>query len=138
MSMQRTVSALTRAAASAKAVALAAVMVAGVVLGGLISFALAQSATHDARVIRITAERYDYEPGHIVLKKGEPVILELVSEDRLHGFHVKALGIRADVLPGVPVKVRVVPDKTGTFPFTCDVFCGSGHGDMSGVITVTE
>jgi cytochrome c oxidase subunit II len=115
-----------------------AALVATVVLAGLISFALAESTTRSPRVIRITAERYAYEPDRIVLKKGEPVVLELVSEDRLHGFHVKALGIRADVLPGIPVKVRVVPDKTGTFPFTCDVFCGSGHGDMSGVITVTE
>lgn len=116
----------------------ATALVAAVVLAGVISFALAESTTRSPRVIRITAERYDYEPGHIVLKKGEPVVLELISADRLHGFHAKALGIRADVLPGSPVKVRVVPDKAGTFTFTCDVFCGSGHGDMSGVITVTE
>jgi cytochrome c oxidase subunit 2 len=72
------------------------------------------------------------------LKKGEPVILELTSEDRLHGFHIMELGVRADVLPGQPVRVRIVPDKVGTFPFTCDLFCGSGHGDMSGVILVTN
>ena len=107
-------------------------------LAGLIGFAFAQSALKGERTIRITAERYNYEPDRIVLKRGEPVILELVSEDRLHGFHVKALGVRADVLPGTPVRVRVVPDRAGTFPFTCDVFCGSGHPDMGGVITVVE
>jgi cytochrome c oxidase subunit 2 len=106
-------------------------------LAVLVQLSRAQSATSE-RVIKITAERYDYSPGHIVLKKGEPVVLELVSEDRLHGFHVKALGVRADVLPGQSVRIRVVPDKTGTFLITCDVFCGSGHGDMNGLITVTE
>ncbi|MBA3897192.1 MAG: cupredoxin domain-containing protein [Sphingomonadaceae bacterium] len=90
------------------------------------------------KVIKITAERYEYSPGKITLKRGEPVILELISEDRLHGFHVKGLNIRADVLPGQFVRVRVVPDKAGTYPFTCDLFCGSGHNDMSGVITVTD
>ena len=105
---------------------------------GLAALAIAQSAPGGERGIRIAAERYEYSPAKIILKKGEPVILELISEDRLHGFHVAELGVRADVLPGQPVRVRVVPDKTGTFPFSCDLFCGSGHGDMSGVISVTN
>ena len=125
--------------AAARSVALAgAASVAAAVLGAVVHRAIAQSATASERVLQIAAERYEYEPDEVVLKRGEPVILVLVSKDRLHGFHVKALGIRADVLPGTPVRVRVVPDKIGTFPFTCDVFCGSGHGDMQGVITVTE
>jgi cytochrome c oxidase subunit 2 len=114
----------------------AAIVTVGALAGVLVAFAeQAVSQSHE-RLISIVAERYDYEPEHITLKKGEPVVLELTAEDRMHGFHVKALGVRADVLPGRPVRVRVVPDKVGTFPFTCDVFCGSGHGDMSGTITV--
>jgi cytochrome c oxidase subunit 2 len=99
---------------------------------------MAVAQTGGERVVRIVAARYEYFPGKVVLKKGEPVTLELISRDRLHGFHVKALNIRADVLPGQFVRVRVVPDKVGVFPFTCDLFCGSGHNDMSGVITVTN
>jgi cytochrome c oxidase subunit 2 len=99
--------------------------------------ALAAAQTGGERVIKITAERYEYSPA-IVLKKGEPVILELISRDRIHGFHIAALDVRADVLPGQAVRVRVVPDKVGVFPFTCDLFCGSGHNDMSGAISVTD
>jgi cytochrome c oxidase subunit II len=116
--------------------ALAAIVGAGLLafaLGALAERAVSGSGEH---IVKITAERYDYEPEHIILKRGEPVTLELTAEDRMHGFHVKALGVRADVLAGQSVRVRVVPDKVGTFPFTCDVFCGSGHGDMSGTITV--
>jgi cytochrome c oxidase subunit II len=105
---------------------------------GLAMFAVSQSMSGGERVIQISAERYEYSPAKVTLKKGEAVILELTSEDRLHGFHIKDLGVRADVLPGQPVRVRIVPDKVGTFPFTCDLFCGSGHGDMNGVITVTN
>lgn len=105
-------------------------------VAALAAFAAAQGGGE--RVIRITAERYEYSPGKVVLKKGEPVILELISRDRIHGFHIKALKVRADVLPGRSVRVRVVPDKAGVFPFTCDLFCGSGHSDMNGVITVTN
>ena len=102
---------------------------------GIAAFAVAQSSGPE-RIVQISAERYEYSPQRVVLKKGEPVILELTSEDRLHGFHVKPLGIRADVVPGHPVRVRVTPDKTGKFPFTCDLFCGSGHNDMGGIIEV--
>jgi cytochrome c oxidase subunit II len=105
---------------------------------GLAMLAVSQSMSGGERVIEISAERYEYSPAKVTLKKGEAVTLELTSVDRLHGFHIKELGVRADVLPGQPVRVRIVPDKVGTFPFTCDLFCGSGHGDMSGMITVTN
>lgn len=105
---------------------------------GLAALAVAQSPAGGERVIKISAARYEYSPAKLTLKKGEPVILELSSVDRLHGFHIKELGVRADVVPGQPVRVRVVPEQTGTFPFSCDLFCGSGHSDMSGVISVTD
>jgi cytochrome c oxidase subunit 2 len=54
------------------------------------------------------------------------------------GFNVPDLGARADILPGQVARVRLVPDKVGTFEFHCDIFCGSGHEQMSGTIVVTE
>ncbi len=112
----------------------------GVAAGALIAGGaiLAAARTGGDRVVRIFAERYEYSPARVTLKKGQPVILELVSRDRLHGFHVKGLDVRADVLPGQYVRVRAVPDKVGTFPFTCDLFCGSGHNDMNGMIIVVN
>jgi hypothetical protein len=41
-----------------------------------------------------------------------------------------------DVAVGQPVRVRLVPQAAGTFEFHCDVFCGSGHEEMSGRIVV--
>ncbi len=90
------------------------------------------------RVIRITAKKFDFTPSAIVLKKGQPVVFELTSADRIHGFQIKAMGVHAEILPGQTVRVRVTPDKTGTFVFACDLFCGSGHEDMNGTITVTD
>ena len=88
------------------------------------------------KIIHITAQRFRYSPAHLVLKKGVPVILELTSADRLHGFDIPALGVRADIVPGQTVRVRVVPNKVGRFAFHCDNYCGTGHEDMSGMIVV--
>ena len=100
--------------------------------------ALSMAANPAPRVIHVTARKFQYTPRVITLKKGVPVVLELTSMDRLHGFNVPALGVRADVLPGRTARVNVVPQKTGTFPFHCDNFCGSGHPNMNGEIVVVD
>jgi len=56
----------------------------------------------------------------------------------LLGFNVPDLGVRADIVPGKVARVRLVADKVGTFAFACDIFCGSGHEEMVGSITVTD
>jgi cytochrome c oxidase subunit II len=88
------------------------------------------------RTIKITAHKFEYEPNQIQLKLGEPVVLELTSKDVTHGFNISELGLRADLEPGETVSVRLVPEKTGTFEFHCDNFCGIDHESMSGTITV--
>ncbi len=89
-------------------------------------------------VVRIVARKFSYSPAEVRLKKGETVTLELVSADRVHGFNLPALGVRTDVTPGKATRLTVTPEKVGTFPFHCDVFCGDGHDEMNGVVVVTE
>ena len=90
------------------------------------------------RVIHITAKKFEFSPDSITLKKGEPVVFEISSEDRKHGFSLRAFGIRSDVLPGKVSRIRFTPDKTGKFTFSCDVFCGEGHEEMTGTVVVTD
>jgi len=70
------------------------------------------------------------------VKLGQPIVLVLTSEDRLHGFKMPDLGIRADIVPGQETRVPLAPDRIGSFAFLCDVFCGDGHEDMAGVLVV--
>src|SRR5215475_3999242 len=88
--------------------------------------------------IHLTAKKFEFTPSEITVKKGEPVVLEIKSEDVNHGFSLPDFGVRGDVKAGSVLHIRFTPGKTGQFPFTCDVFCGSGHEDMSGTLTVTE
>ena len=43
-------------------------------------------AAQEPRVIEIKAKKFEFSPADVTLKKGEPVILRLTSEDRTHGF----------------------------------------------------
>jgi cytochrome c oxidase subunit 2 len=103
-----------------------------VALGG----AVFSASAPDERVIEITAKKWEFAPNRIVLHKGAPVILELRSLDRKHGVSAPDLGIRVDVIPDKPTRVRLVPTKLGTFAVHCDVFCGEGHEGMDAEIVV--
>ena len=102
------------------------------------AYVAAQPAATDEPVIKISARKFEYTPEKVTLKKGVPVILELSTEDILMGFNAPDLGVRVDIVPGKTVRVRVVPSKVGQVEFHCDIFCGSGHEEMDGMITVVD
>src|SRR5712671_485476 len=106
------------------------VTVAGAVFG---AGGLAQAKD---RVIRVTARKWVFLPREIRLKKGVPVVLEFVTADVVMGFNAPDLNARTDIVPGKVSRLRLVPDRAGTFVFLCDVFCGDGHEGMSGEIHV--
>ncbi|HYA36757.1 MAG TPA: cupredoxin domain-containing protein [Candidatus Methylomirabilis sp.] len=105
---------------------------------GVGSVAAHVAAQPEEQVIKIVAKKFDYTPNGITLKKGVPVVLEFTSADVLMGFNSPDLHVRADIVPGQVTRVRIVPEKAGTFAFFCDIFCGSGHENMTGTITVIE
>ena len=119
------------------------VLIAGVlfvsatIISGLALYVRANALPAE-REIHITAKKFEFTPDTITLKKGEPVVLVLSSQDRKHGFNLRAFGIRADVNPGETARIQFAPNKTGKFTFSCDVFCGEGHEDMTGTMVVTE
>lgn len=92
------------------------------------------SVAAEEQVIRLTAKKFEYDLREITLKKGVPVVLELTSSDRVHGFNQPDFGVRGDAVPGMVTRIRFTPDKTGEFVFFCDVFCGDGHEEMSGML----
>jgi cytochrome c oxidase subunit II len=114
-----------------------ALFMSATIISGLALYVRANARPAE-REIHITAKKFDFTPDNINLKKGEPVVLVVSSQDRKHGFNLRAFGIRADVNPGGTTRIRLTPDKTGKFTFSCDVFCGEGHEDMTGTIVVTE
>ncbi len=101
-------------------------------------FAAAAATQPKGRVIKVVSRRFTFSPGNIVIHKGEHVRLEITTDDVLMGFNAPDFSTRADIPPGQVTVVHLQPDKTGTFTFLCDIFCGSGHENMNGTITVAD
>lgn len=95
-------------------------------------------STSDVQEIQVTAKKYEYSPNPIRVKKGQPVKLIITAIDHDHGFKLEAFHIEQKLKKGVPTTVEFTPDKAGTFPFKCSVFCGFGHGGMKGTLVVEE
>lgn len=93
-------------------------------------------ANEGPRTVVVSAKRFEFSPKEITLKKGEPVKLQLTTDDVTHGFLQKALGIDATIKPGETAEVVLVPQTAGRFTTICDHFCGAGHGNMKMTIVV--
>jgi cytochrome c oxidase subunit 2 len=88
------------------------------------------------RVIEVRAKRFVFTPNQIRLAPHEAVVFELTAEDVPMGFSIPQYGVRADVLPGPPVRLAAQAGDAGTVEFLCDIFCGSGHETMNGTLVV--
>jgi cytochrome c oxidase subunit 2 len=96
------------------------------------------SAQDSPRRIDVLVKRFAYAPAEITLKKGEPVVLVLTTEDVAHGLKFKELNLNSKFEKGKPSELAFTPDKAGDFVGHCSVFCGSGHGSMTLTLHVTE
>jgi cytochrome c oxidase subunit 2 len=105
------------------------------------AIACARSMSHaqaTPRRIEIVAKRFDFTPGEITLKKGEPVILVLTSKDVQHGLKLDAFNKVVIAKKNESSQVEFTPTEVGTFVAQCASFCGSGHGSMKLTVHVTE
>lgn len=116
----------------------AAAAVALLTLGSALVVAAERVASADEQHVSMLAMKFDYLPDEVTVKKGKPVVLELSTLDRLHGFDAPALDLHAEIQPGPPTILRFTPAKAGTFGVHCDIFCGDGHEGMAGHIIVTD
>jgi cytochrome c oxidase subunit 2 len=91
-----------------------------------------------ARRINVVAKRFSYSPSEINLKKGEPVVLLVTSQDVVHGLKFEELNLNTEIKKDVSGEFAFTPTKTGDFVGQCSHFCGAGHGSMKLTLHVTE
>ena len=96
---------------------------------------LAVAATAE-RGIPVVAKKFEFVPKEIRVRRGETVILQLSAPEVPMGFNLADFRQRVDIVPGKTATLRFTADKAGSFVFLCDVFCGTGHEDMSGTLVV--
>jgi heme/copper-type cytochrome/quinol oxidase subunit 2 len=95
-----------------------------------------QPITPQERTFRIDAQQYAYSPSELKVNTGDTVILQLVSNDVVHGLYVDGYDISVEADPGETATLTFVADKRGSFRFRCNVTCGAMHPFMIGKLSV--
>ncbi len=90
------------------------------------------------RVVSVTAKKFEFTPSTIIVKQGEPVRLEVTSQDVEHGLQIKDFGIEKPLPPKETVEFEFTPEDPGSHHFHCSVYCGKGHDQMHGELIVLE
>ena len=70
------------------------------------------------------------EAGGLVLPVGEPVHVDLRSNDVIHAFYVPKFLFKKDVVPGRNNNFDFTIEEPGTYNGQCAELCGSGHAAM--------
>ncbi len=110
-----------------------------VVMLGVLLVGTNQSHGQDVpQRIEIVAQRFNFIPNEITLKKGVPVVFVLTSKDVDHGLKFEEFDLNIKIKKGQVNEVPFTPAQAGTFVGQCSSFCGSGHGSMKLTLHVTE
>jgi len=90
----------------------------------------------EVKEITVSAFPFSFDPDTITVNVGDTVRLTAYSEDGMeHGIAIPEFGVEM-TFDYYPQTVEFVADKAGTFPFSCSVYCGTGHRDMKGKLVV--
>ena len=74
--------------------------------------------------------------GELHVPEGEPVVLQIDSDDVLHSFFVPQLRVKQDIVPGMTQLVWFQATKPGDYEIACTELCGWGHYKMKAMLTV--
>ncbi|HEY7417784.1 MAG TPA: cytochrome c oxidase subunit II, partial [Ktedonobacteraceae bacterium] len=121
------------------------------VIWGLFAFYQETSAaTTNPLVIQVTAQQWlwtFYYPQYgvstqsqaIELPVNRPVQFTVTSKDVLHGFSIRALGVRVDANPGELTTTSIVtPTQIGNYTVVCVELCGLYHSYMWSAVNVVD
>ncbi len=67
---------------------------------------------------------------------GEPILINMISQDVIHSLYIPAMRIQMETLPGRYTQLWFQADRPGTYRIFCSEFCGTDHSVMDGLLTV--
>jgi cytochrome c oxidase subunit 2 len=106
-----------------------------------------------AKVIEVTAKKYEYSSSPVHVKNGTKVQLKITATDHDHGFKIAAVPDGAvpngtggliftsaqdcwQLKKGETTTIEFLAQTPGTYTFQCCHTCGLGHRGMKGQIVV--
>lgn len=83
-------------------------------------------------------QAWAYQPREIEVPAGSRVTFRATSMDVIHGLHIEGTRVNVMLIPGQVTEITYTFDEPGTHYMICHEYCGAGHHNMYGTLTVTE
>ncbi len=78
------------------------------------------------------------EINNLHVPTGDPVVIDMISQDVIHSLYIPALRIQMETLPGRYTQLWFKADRPGRYNLLCSEFCGTDHSRMVGILTVMQ
>ena len=78
------------------------------------------------------------EINEIHVPVGQPVRIQLISQDVIHDLFLPSFRVKTDVLPGRYTDLWFEATKAGSYHLFCAEYCGAEHSRMIGQVVVME
>lgn len=99
----------------------------------------ASASSGEVKELVITGSNFKWDVVGPTIKKGDTVKLTVKVAEGGHGFALPGFNIRSKELgEGKEQVIEFVADKSGSFEYSCNVPCGSGHREMRGTLVVED
>jgi cytochrome c oxidase subunit II len=99
-----------------------------------------RSSNDASQTVNVRAQQFAFTLDRSTIRVGEPVKFRLTSADVNHGFAVfnsdNGFLFQAQVMPGKEQDYVYTFKKPGTYRIVCFEYCGVGHDQMGGTLTV--
>lgn len=79
-----------------------------------------------------------WDANELHIPVGQPVVLELTSEDVIHSFWVPRLHGKMDTIPGRVNTLKIQADRPGIYGGQCAEYCGGAHALMGFVVVAHD
>lgn len=86
--------------------------------------------------IRTQSSPWKFIPDKLEVPAGSTVTFYVTSVDVQHGFKLEGTNVNVQILPGLVSKMTATFKTAGTYNYVCTEYCGVGHQNMFGTLTV--
>jgi cytochrome c oxidase subunit 2 len=84
----------------------------------------------------VVSRIWTFQPNNLTIPKGATVHFEVTSPDVVHGLYIPGTNVNIMALPGHITEFTYTFKKPGDYLVLCHEYCGTGHQNMMGKVTV--
>lgn len=86
--------------------------------------------------VTTVARAFVFQPADVTVPVDAEIEFILAAADVIHGYQIENTNVNVELIPSQVARLTYTFDDPGVYRITCNEYCGIGHHNMLGTITV--